>query len=48
MLYTLAGPTVTRLVEDPLAVIRLENGLFIPNKNIPNFEKLFFGHPAQI
>ena len=28
--YTLAGPTVKRLVQDPLAVLHLENRLYIP------------------
>ena len=28
-MYTLVGPTVTRLVQDPLAVTRLENRLYI-------------------
>ena len=28
-LQTLVGPTVTRLVQDPLAVLRLDNRLFM-------------------
>ena len=28
--YTLVGPTVTRPVQDPLAVVLLDNRLYIP------------------
>ena len=31
--YTLVGPTVTRLVLDPLAVIHLDNQLYIPEQD---------------
>ena len=29
VLYTLVGPTVTRLIQDPLAVLRLKKQLYI-------------------
>ena len=33
--YTLVGPTVTRPVQDPLALLRLENKLFMSFYTIP-------------